>query len=108
MKIRDMQTIARGFFALVGGDYNAFFTNKVSGETLPRDEAKRRMEEWFINSWNDDDYDYIYRDNIKFDYDRIGGIVKICAKTKNNNEFLVRIDRPDMLRINGIKINLNN
>lgn len=110
MKIRDMQTIARGFYALVGysEDYHTFFTNKVSGETLPREEAKRRMEEWFINSWNDDDYDTISREHIEFDYDRLGGVAKIYLTTKNGNVFTVRIERPEVLRINGLKINLNN
>ena len=108
MKIRDMQTIARGFYALVGGDYNTFFTNKVSGETLPRDEAKKRMEEWFINSWNDDDYDTISRENINFDYDRLKGWVIITGITKHKVEFKVLILHPDEIKINGIKINLNN
>ena len=108
MKVRDMQTIARGFNALVGGDYSTFFTNKVSGETLPREEAKQRMEDWFINSWNDDTYDIITRDNINFDYDRIKGWVTISGITKHKVDFKFFIQYPDQIKINGIKINLNN
>ena len=106
MKTRDMQVIAKGFSALAWGDYS-FFTNKQTGETLPREEARTKMEDWFINSWNDDDYNYINRENIKFNYDRIGKWVTIKGTAKTGAKFEIRITAPDMITMNGIKINFN-